>query len=445
MKNPITILAADEDKTTLEIIEESLIGDEFRILTTTSAEEVLEILTTFPDVIHVVILDWMIPEMGGIDTLKWIKNQPKFKSVPVILQIEDESQMDMLTEIRQNVFQYLIKPFTEETLRELIQLAVKECKQTPFSSSKRQAPAKVEKKATTNPLPQSPKVAQHKPFNRLQQRQREERLLKLNLQSQQIMNEFFMRSLSCKDHQELSTALLAAAKQFKFESSHKKYLRCSIRLAGETEIEISDRGVKSQIDVLILSQSLETGKVIQGGSYTAIPSKRRHTAIMIRNTPTDIEEAQTAIEILSMLLNQFEERLVHFENELHVLKKNEQIQNIVFSCNKALGEVNQAYQQMKEQQMQLLENLASTTAAEISDLTTEQTDKLISILNTRMMQAMELYTVDQITDQKFLMTLEELKNLFNEQKSQKQKNLEPGQLSGKQQEDVDQLLALLGI
>jgi hypothetical protein len=57
---------------------------------------------------------------------------------------------------------------------------------------------------------------------------------------------------------------------------------------------------------------------------------------------------------------------------------------------------------------------------------------------------MNLYSEDQITDQKFMLTMMSLNELFGG-KSTEDENLKPGQLSGTSQDEVDDLLGSLGL
>lgn len=65
-----------------------------------------------------VVTDWNMPGMTGIELLKAIKADPALASLPVLM-VTAESNKEQIVEAAQaGVSGYIIKPFTAETLRE---------------------------------------------------------------------------------------------------------------------------------------------------------------------------------------------------------------------------------------------------------------------------------------------------------------------------------------
>lgn len=67
-----------------------------------------------------VISDWNMPKMNGLDLLKAIRQNPKLSPLPVLM-VTTEAEMDHILEaIRSGVNSYILKPFTPETMKEKI-------------------------------------------------------------------------------------------------------------------------------------------------------------------------------------------------------------------------------------------------------------------------------------------------------------------------------------
>ncbi len=67
-----------------------------------------------------VISDWNMPNMNGLDLLKSIRQDPKLSVMPVLM-VTTEAEMDHILEaIRSGVNSYILKPFTAETMKEKI-------------------------------------------------------------------------------------------------------------------------------------------------------------------------------------------------------------------------------------------------------------------------------------------------------------------------------------
>jgi len=68
--------------------------------------------------VGLVISDWNMPEMTGLELLKAVKTEEKFKDVPFIM-LTAEGQKDCVIEaVKAGVTNFIVKPFTPDTLKE---------------------------------------------------------------------------------------------------------------------------------------------------------------------------------------------------------------------------------------------------------------------------------------------------------------------------------------
>ena len=68
-----------------------------------------------------VLLDWNMPEMDGLETLKAIRADEKLKDIPVIMVTAEAKKENVLTAIQAGANNYVVKPFTPEVLKEKIE------------------------------------------------------------------------------------------------------------------------------------------------------------------------------------------------------------------------------------------------------------------------------------------------------------------------------------
>lgn len=72
------------------------------------------------DPVGLVISDWNMPRMKGLDLLKAVRAHAKFNKLPFIL-LTSEAERDQVTEaVLAGVSQYIIKPFTPKGFEEKI-------------------------------------------------------------------------------------------------------------------------------------------------------------------------------------------------------------------------------------------------------------------------------------------------------------------------------------
>ncbi|MEK7871126.1 MAG: chemotaxis response regulator CheY [Nitrospirota bacterium] len=67
-----------------------------------------------------VISDWNMPNMTGIELLQKIRSDDALKGVPVLMVTAEAKQENVIVAIQSGVNNYIVKPFTAEVLKEKI-------------------------------------------------------------------------------------------------------------------------------------------------------------------------------------------------------------------------------------------------------------------------------------------------------------------------------------
>jgi two-component system chemotaxis response regulator CheY len=70
--------------------------------------------------IDLVITDWNMPEMNGIDFVRALRTIDKMKHTPVLMITTNAAKDDIVEALRAGVNNYIVKPFTPDTFREKI-------------------------------------------------------------------------------------------------------------------------------------------------------------------------------------------------------------------------------------------------------------------------------------------------------------------------------------
>ncbi len=67
-----------------------------------------------------VISDWNMPEMNGIELLKRVRANESTKDLPFLMVTAEAKKENVLEAVKAGVNNYIVKPFTAETLQEKI-------------------------------------------------------------------------------------------------------------------------------------------------------------------------------------------------------------------------------------------------------------------------------------------------------------------------------------
>jgi len=116
------VLVVDDFATMRKIIKNVL--KQINIENVLEAENGKHALTVLAgETVDLIISDWIMPEMTGIEFLKACKNDENIKKIPFIM-VTAEAQKDNIMEaIKSGVDNYIVKPFTPDKLREAIDKA----------------------------------------------------------------------------------------------------------------------------------------------------------------------------------------------------------------------------------------------------------------------------------------------------------------------------------
>lgn len=118
----IGILIVDDFPTMRKILKMSLLQLGFtNLFEAEDGEEALKVLRGGSSV-HLVISDWHMPNMSGLDLLREVRSDAKLDHLPFLM-ITSEADRDHMVEAAHfGVSNYIMKPFNAPSLREKIEV-----------------------------------------------------------------------------------------------------------------------------------------------------------------------------------------------------------------------------------------------------------------------------------------------------------------------------------
>ena len=70
-----------------------------------------------PD-IEMLITDWNMPEMNGLELVQKVRADERFLDVPIIMVTTEGGKAEVITALKAGVNNYIVKPFTPQVLKE---------------------------------------------------------------------------------------------------------------------------------------------------------------------------------------------------------------------------------------------------------------------------------------------------------------------------------------
>ena len=71
--------------------------------------------------VNLVITDWNMPEMDGLTFVTTLRSMEKYKSIPILMVTTRSVKDDIVDALKAGVNNYIVKPFTPDTLKQKIE------------------------------------------------------------------------------------------------------------------------------------------------------------------------------------------------------------------------------------------------------------------------------------------------------------------------------------
>ncbi len=68
--------------------------------------------------IEMIVSDWNMPNMTGLELLKTVRSDPKVKHLPFLMITAEAEKENIIEAVKAGVSNYVVKPFTGQTLKE---------------------------------------------------------------------------------------------------------------------------------------------------------------------------------------------------------------------------------------------------------------------------------------------------------------------------------------
>lgn len=135
MRGKPAILVVEDEAALVTLLRYNLEKSGYAVDEATDGEEALiRVAEAKPDL---VLLDWMLPTLSGIEVCRQIRRRPETRSLPIIMLTARAEDQDMVRGLNTGADDYITKPFSTEALlariRSLLRRASPSSEQAPLS------------------------------------------------------------------------------------------------------------------------------------------------------------------------------------------------------------------------------------------------------------------------------------------------------------------------
>ncbi|CAM4154311.1 MULTISPECIES: chemotaxis response regulator CheY [Campylobacter] len=115
------LLVVDDSSTMRRIIKNTLVRLGHKdVLEAEHGVEAWDLLSQNDD-IKILITDWNMPEMNGLELVKKVRAEEKYTDMPIIMVTTEGGKAEVITALKAGVNNYIVKPFTPQVLKEKLE------------------------------------------------------------------------------------------------------------------------------------------------------------------------------------------------------------------------------------------------------------------------------------------------------------------------------------
>ncbi|MEX0307599.1 MAG: phosphate regulon transcriptional regulator PhoB [Ruegeria sp.] len=105
-----TVLVVEDELAQREVLAYNLDAEGFRVVRAANGDEAL--LLVEEDRPDIIVLDWMMPNLSGIEVCRRLKTRPDTRSIPIIMLSARSEEVDKVRGLETGADDYVVKPYS---------------------------------------------------------------------------------------------------------------------------------------------------------------------------------------------------------------------------------------------------------------------------------------------------------------------------------------------
>lgn len=121
LKHDLKILVVDDFPTMRRIVRTLLKQNGFNNFTEAEDGQIAYRTLQEQGDFELIVSDWNMPNMTGLEFLKTVRADPKFKHLPFLMVTAEAEKENIIEAVKAGVSNYIVKPFTGQALKEKLE------------------------------------------------------------------------------------------------------------------------------------------------------------------------------------------------------------------------------------------------------------------------------------------------------------------------------------
>lgn len=369
------ILIVDDSPEDIQFVIEALKND-YTIIVATNGKKALQMAEQDPQP-DVVLLDVDMPEMNGYETCRHLKENDKCNSIDVIFISAHDTTDEKLQGYEAGGLDYIIKPVNPEEIKQKVSLAVSNNKLKKELESEKANAMQVAMGAITSTGELG------------------------------VILAFLKESFSIKSQAALAKLIV--------DSLHSYSLTSVVQI--RSSLEDCFYGSKMPVSPLekeLLPKLSSTGRIVTHDKRLIL--NFGVITLLIKNMPIENQDLCGRLrDNLAILMDGAVAMQTSIERGLLDELRNKKLKELINKTNEALPIISTEQKELKKKNMQIMDEVLNKVESSFSELTLteEQEDKIISIIQSGVSEALDNLDKGVEVDRQMSLLIEDLNNFAN--------------------------------
>lgn len=115
-------MVVDDSRAMRMVLSRTLTESGFAVVQAADGKQGLETLAREGAAIRLVLVDWNMPEMDGLQFVKSVRSQAEFSDVRIMMVTTETEIEQMARALEAGADEYIMKPFTPEAIQDKLRL-----------------------------------------------------------------------------------------------------------------------------------------------------------------------------------------------------------------------------------------------------------------------------------------------------------------------------------
>jgi two-component system chemotaxis response regulator CheY len=116
-------MVVDDSRAVRKLLGQILRDIGFEVIEAGNGREALDAAVASTVPLELILTDWNMPVMNGLEFLKAIRAESKFDPVPIVMVTTETEMENMVAALEAGANEYVMKPFTRDILADKLRMA----------------------------------------------------------------------------------------------------------------------------------------------------------------------------------------------------------------------------------------------------------------------------------------------------------------------------------